>query len=257
VSATDWLAYLRDTLAAIAGAAAVVYITGGLIVGLRLYVARLPAVSVIGQLPRNVLLSAGLSEGLFPALFLGSIYAALRSVIYERPESRRTTKDGVPRLGKANPRKKADCLERAWGKMRDWWACLWHGNMDRLQRTWGEKKGNRDARIWHIVWILVATAIVMAPALVSTVTDRKAVPRGETQLWIVNGALTIVTLLGMLLYLNMRAQIAKKFSNNFTGVSATVLHSLLFALVLAPGCEAYWRIRPLEEAKVCMTHTPT
>jgi hypothetical protein len=58
---------------------------------------------------------------------------------------------------------------------------------------------------------------------------------------------------GMLLYPNLRGLIAKTFRDDFRGIPATVLHSMLFALVLIPGCVAFWGTRPFDEALLCTT----
>ena len=110
---------------------------------------------------------------------------------------------------------------------------------DRLEKTWAEKD-EPWPRGWHIIWVVTATVIVMTPAAVSAVAgSRSTADRDEARLWATFGALTVATGLGMLLYLNMRAQIAKKFPiraacwrANFTSVPATLLHSLLFMVVL-------------------------
>jgi hypothetical protein len=207
----DWATRVRDILAAIAGAAAIVYVAGGLIIGLRLYLAGLPATSVVGQLPRNVLLSVGLGEGLFPALFLAAVYAAIRSAIHSDPSA----------------------------------------SADRLrQRTWAEAKGWKK-RLRYIVRTLVLAAIVVAPAVASALQNRSAIS-SEVRL-VVLVPLAVVSWLGMLLYPNLRGLIAKTFSDDFRGIAATVLHSMLLALVLIPGCVAFWGTRPLDEAVLCMT----
>jgi hypothetical protein len=209
--ATEWAARVRDTLAAIAGAAAIVYIAGGLIVGLRLYLAGLPATSVVGQLPRNVLLSVGLGGGLFPALFLAAVYAAMRSAIYSDPIA----------------------------------------SADRLQqRTWGAARGWKR-RLLYIMRTLALAAIIVAPAVASALQNRSA-SSSEARL-VVLAPFAVVSWLGMLLYPNLRSLTAKTFRDDFRGIPATVLHSMLLALVLIPGCVAFWGTRPLDEAVLCTT----
>ena len=208
----EWTTRVRDTLAAIAGAAAIVYVAGGLIVGLRLYLAGLPATAVVGQLPRNVLLSVGLGEGLFPALFLAAVYAAMRSAIHSHPSV----------------------------------------SVDRLrQRTWAAAK-DRKRRLRYVVRTLVLAAIIVAPAVASALQNRSAI-LSEMRLVGVLAPLAVVSWLGMLLYPNLRGLIAKTFRNDFRGIPATVLHSMLLALVLIPGCVAFWGTRPLDEAVLCTT----
>jgi hypothetical protein len=55
----------------LAGVAALIYVTGGLVLGLRLMFAGLPALGVVAQLPREFLVSLGFSLVLAPAVLFG------------------------------------------------------------------------------------------------------------------------------------------------------------------------------------------
>jgi hypothetical protein len=211
----SWLEPLRDALGALAGVAAIVYITGGFIIGLRLGSAKLPTASVVGQLPRDLLISVGLSQGLFPALFLGAVHAGFRSAIY---------RDDAPQ---------------------------------RLKGMYFDK--SRGGRVRHILWTFGATAIVLAPAVIASVLrNGSALHQHSTFFWVSLAIIALLTWLGMLLYLNLRARVARGYSpNHFKSVGATLLQSLLVAAAVVPGCVAFWGSWPLEEAKVCMTRTGT
>jgi hypothetical protein len=52
---------LRELTAVIAGLAAAIYLTGGLVLYLRLGLRRLPSTAVVSQLPREFLISIGLA----------------------------------------------------------------------------------------------------------------------------------------------------------------------------------------------------
>jgi hypothetical protein len=72
---------LQKLVAAIAGTAALIFITGGLALGARMAIYGLPESVVVGQLPRDWLFSLGLGGVIFPALLAGALYAAGRLVI--------------------------------------------------------------------------------------------------------------------------------------------------------------------------------
>lgn len=63
---------LQFVVGLFAAGAALIYITGGLILGLRLLFAGLPALGVVGQLPREFLFSLGVSLVVAPAVLLGA-----------------------------------------------------------------------------------------------------------------------------------------------------------------------------------------
>jgi hypothetical protein len=216
-SPSEWATQVRNTLAALTGAAAVVYIAGGLIVALRLSVAGLPTVSVVGQLPRNVLLSVGLSEGLSPALLGAAVYAALRSLFYKDSRS-------VAALQNKTWIEADDCKKRSW----------------------------YFARTGLYAFLIVSPAL--AAAILSGTTGAN-----RTALWIIIGVSALIAILGMLMYPNVRGQIADRFDQNFRSATATVIHSLLFALVLIPGCVAYFGTQLPDEATACLNRptTPT
>jgi hypothetical protein len=72
------LGRLGQAVAFIGGAATAVYLTGGLLLALRLFFERLPSQAVIGQLPRELLITIGLTNVASPALLIGAIYTVIR-----------------------------------------------------------------------------------------------------------------------------------------------------------------------------------
>ncbi len=71
---------VRDVLAALAGTAALVYASGGLVIAVRMFVHGLPPSVVVGQLPRDWLVSIGFGEVVLPALAVAALYGIARLV---------------------------------------------------------------------------------------------------------------------------------------------------------------------------------
>lgn len=206
----DWPARVRDAVGAVVALAALVYVAGGLVVGLRLASVDLPTSSVVGQLPRDFLLSVGLSQALFPALFLSGVYAALRSTFFRD-------------------------TAQAW-----------------MKRMFSDRDGRGKAL--HIVGSLSAALVILAPAVgVGLIRDNSPLHENGDFFWPSLGVIALLDWLLIVLFLNMQARLARKYENSFRSIQPTVLHSLLVAAILVPGCVAFWGYWPLEEASVCMT----
>jgi hypothetical protein len=75
-SGRSWLKDLSTLLGAIGGSIGLIYATGGLVLGLRLFVHHFSFGPVIGQLPREFLLSFGFSEVVLPAAVVAGLYGA-------------------------------------------------------------------------------------------------------------------------------------------------------------------------------------
>src|SRR3954465_13278303 len=69
------LSNIRDLIAAIAAVGGLVFLTGGAVLALRLAFEDLPALGVVGQLPKGFLFSIGASQIVLPALGLAAIHA--------------------------------------------------------------------------------------------------------------------------------------------------------------------------------------
>jgi hypothetical protein len=209
---------IRDGLAALAGLGLIVYLAGGAIVGVRLAAARLPMTAVVGQLPRNVLISVGLAEGLLPILIVGAGYMGLRSLIYRK---------GPPPADRKHE----------------------------LHKMWGGKAGT--ARAWHLGWTVAATVLVLLPAIIGgIVIDDSMLHENSAFFGWAIAVSAFVTWLVMLLYLNMRARIFHQYGNDMTAVRPTLLHSFLVVVALVPASVAFWSVRPLEHATACLTRVP-
>jgi hypothetical protein len=84
-----------QVLAALAGLASLVYLAGGLVLAVRLEQLSLPWEPVIGQLPREFLLSIGIGQVVFPACLAAAAYAVSRLMYRtkEKPPFRRLRAD--------------------------------------------------------------------------------------------------------------------------------------------------------------------
>jgi hypothetical protein len=76
--ATDVVKTLGQLFGLAAGFIALVYAAGGGVLALRLYLSDLPSRTVVGQLPRDLLISVGLSQIVLPALGVAAIYVIAR-----------------------------------------------------------------------------------------------------------------------------------------------------------------------------------
>src|SRR3954452_23147874 len=65
--------YVRGVVGLFAGIAALIYVAGGIVLGLRLVFLGLPTLGVVGQLPHEFLFSVGATQVVAPALILGII----------------------------------------------------------------------------------------------------------------------------------------------------------------------------------------
>jgi hypothetical protein len=75
---TGSLSNLKDLFGLFAGVGVVVYVLGGAILIARLYYAHLPYQAVFGQLPREFLITVGISQALVYGLIAAALYALLR-----------------------------------------------------------------------------------------------------------------------------------------------------------------------------------
>lgn len=75
---------LSQAFGLLAGFVAIVYVTGGAVLAIRLKENGLPWEPVVGQLPREFLISVGLSQVMLPALAVGGLYGVAR-VVFRGP----------------------------------------------------------------------------------------------------------------------------------------------------------------------------
>jgi hypothetical protein len=79
--AANAMKLLRQLIAGLAAITAFVYFAGGVVLGLRLAFARLPALGVVGQLPHDVLFAIGGSQVAIPALAFVAVHLAWRGTL--------------------------------------------------------------------------------------------------------------------------------------------------------------------------------
>jgi hypothetical protein len=80
----DWLQHATLIVGLFAGLATLVYLTGGVVMALRLRFVDLPWANVVSQLPREFLISIGAGQVLFPALLVGALYGLFRLLRADR-----------------------------------------------------------------------------------------------------------------------------------------------------------------------------
>ena len=71
------LGYVAGIVAVVA---ALIYVTGGIVLATRLIVNGFPFEDVVGQLPRQLLLSVGLTQIVLPSIAVAGLYAGARYV---------------------------------------------------------------------------------------------------------------------------------------------------------------------------------
>jgi hypothetical protein len=78
---TELLKTLGLVVGLLAGIVGLLYAIGGGVVTLRLYLENLPSLTVVGQLPREFLISIGLTQIVLPALAVAALYLAVRALL--------------------------------------------------------------------------------------------------------------------------------------------------------------------------------
>jgi hypothetical protein len=85
-SGNGWLQHATQVVGLLAALATTVYLTGGIVMALRLRFEDLPWGNVVSQLPREFLISIGAGQVLFPSLLVGLLYGLYRLARRERPD---------------------------------------------------------------------------------------------------------------------------------------------------------------------------
>jgi hypothetical protein len=81
----DIVGTIGQLLGLAAGIIALVYAAGGGVLALRLYLAHLPSRTIVGQLPRDLVISIGLANIVLPVLAVAALYAAYRVLRGDSP----------------------------------------------------------------------------------------------------------------------------------------------------------------------------
>jgi hypothetical protein len=82
---SDVVKTLGQVVGLAAGFIALMYAAGGGVLALRLFLADLPSRTVVGQLPRDLLISVGLAQIVLPALAVAALYAMGRLLMGATP----------------------------------------------------------------------------------------------------------------------------------------------------------------------------
>lgn len=94
---SDVVKTLGQLLGLAAGFIALVYAAGGGVLALRLYLAHLPSRTIVGQLPRDLLISIGLAQIVLPVLAVAALYATCRILMGTTPPPRRLVRQWTER----------------------------------------------------------------------------------------------------------------------------------------------------------------
>jgi hypothetical protein len=98
---SDVVKTVGQLLGLAAGFVALVYAAGGGVLALRLYLAHLPSRTIVGQLPRELLISVGLSQVVLPVLAVAALYAAYRLLRGKAPPPKRLVRQWTERSRRA------------------------------------------------------------------------------------------------------------------------------------------------------------
>jgi hypothetical protein len=269
---------LSGILAAIAGLAGLIYVTGGVVLTLRLYFDGLPPVAVVGQLPRDFLFAVGASQVVIPALGLGVAHAIYSNTINDIDLQQRSYGWCRGRLtGKWRTR---HLLSTAVLPMALLLPAVWL-SLHRQEST--------ETIAWVVLVVAALAAVVIAFVLHNSLKrpegkatrmeekDKKKLTLPEllfavSGLWaslLIGGAVLVVTnghdfrfLWGLPLawaacavvaaaYIQTRAAIARAYEGKHREVLAQTLLSLAAALVTVPGLIALAAALRIEDATVC------
>ncbi len=86
---SDLVKAVGQVVGLLAGALALVYAVGGGVLALRLFLEDLPSRTIVGQLPRDLLISVGLAQIVLPGVAIAALYAAVRILLGTTPPPRR------------------------------------------------------------------------------------------------------------------------------------------------------------------------
>jgi len=98
---SDVVKTIGQLLALAAGFIGLVYAAGGGVLALRLYLAHLPSRTIVGQLPRDLLISVGLAQVVLPVLAVAAFYAAYRLLRGATPPPKRLVHQWTERSWRA------------------------------------------------------------------------------------------------------------------------------------------------------------
>jgi hypothetical protein len=86
---SDVVKMVGQVVGLLAGAVGLVYMVGGAVLALRLFIEDLPSRTIVAQLPRDLLVSVGLAQIVLPGIAIAALYAAVRILLGTTPPPRR------------------------------------------------------------------------------------------------------------------------------------------------------------------------
>jgi hypothetical protein len=98
---SDVVKTIGQLLALAAGFIGLVYAVGAGVLALRLYLTHLPSRTIVGQLPRDLLISVGLAQVVLPVLAVAAFYAAYRLLRGATPPPKRLVRQWTERSWRA------------------------------------------------------------------------------------------------------------------------------------------------------------
>ncbi len=87
--ASDLVKAVGQAVGLLAGAVGLVYMVGGAVLALRLFIEDLPSRTIVAQLPRDLLVSVGLAQIVLPGIAIAALYAAVRTLVGAMPPPKR------------------------------------------------------------------------------------------------------------------------------------------------------------------------
>ena len=99
---SDVVRTIGQLLALAAGFIGLVYAAGAGVLALRLYLAHLPSRTIVGQLPRDLLISVGLAQVVLPVLAVAALYATYRFLRGAAPPPKRLVRQWTERSWRAS-----------------------------------------------------------------------------------------------------------------------------------------------------------
>jgi len=253
-----------------AGVATLVYITGGAILALRLALAGLPWQPVVGQLPREFLISIGVSQVLLPAAVVGAAYAWLRLTVRQSPPGIRPWRE---RANREENRRRflrqtvgwtavlflPAAIVIGWQLYRDtgtdWLELMFFllggagiggaigDTVFDLARSRLRRGPPGQRETWAIGGIIVGVALVLAGQLLLYSSDDPKL------LWLI--ALFVVTFLTAATIVEVRGRLARRGERSWRSLSSAALMTGVYAAAVIPTAVGIFGVAPFNDANLC------
>lgn len=220
------LARVTQVFTLFAGAAVIVYITGGVVLALRLGFDNLPYSAVVGQLPREFLISQGLGLVVLPVAAGAALYVVYRVIGQE------------PRRPTLVPLSSSVGLSRrlTWGYVKSVAKDMWRGR-----------------KLLSIA--AVVSAVLILPALIHEIIKQPEWRWGLAYFMLAY----FITFISTTAILQIRALLVQRHfkweedRGSWSSARLIAAMTALYAAAILPGAIAFGATVPLLNAKVCRT----